>query len=60
MYKLINLDGKLVCIQKQEGNILLSIPLVDDNTDYQAYLLWCAEGNVALPAETVNQLGVSA
>jgi len=28
-----------------------SIPLVDDNTDYQAYLKWVAEGNTPLPAE---------
>ena len=27
------------------------IPFDPDNTDYQAYLLWCSEGNVAQPAE---------
>jgi len=27
------------------------IPFDPDNTDYQAYLAWCAEGNVADPAE---------
>ena len=29
------------------------IPFDPDNTDYQAYLAWCAEGNVAEPAEAV-------
>jgi hypothetical protein len=28
-----------------------SIPFDPDNTDYQAYLAWCALGNVADPAE---------
>ena len=28
-----------------------SIPCVDDNTDYQAYLKWLAEGNTPEAAE---------
>lgn len=28
-----------------------SIPFAPDNTDYQAYLAWVAEGNTPLPAE---------
>ena len=28
-----------------------SIPFAPDNTDYQAYLLWLAEGNTPLPAD---------
>jgi hypothetical protein len=27
------------------------IPMSNDNTDYQAYLKWVAEGNTPLPAE---------
>jgi hypothetical protein len=27
------------------------IPLAEDNTDYQAYLKWVAEGNTPLPAD---------
>jgi hypothetical protein len=30
---------------------MISIPLNPDNTDYQAYLAWCAEGNTPTPAE---------
>jgi hypothetical protein len=29
----------------------LYIPFDPDNTDYQAYLKWVAEGNTPLPAE---------
>jgi hypothetical protein len=30
------------------------IPFDPANTDYQAYLAWCEEGNVALPADEVK------
>jgi hypothetical protein len=30
---------------------IISIPMNPDNTDYQAYLKWVAEGNEPLPAE---------
>jgi len=29
----------------------ISIPLVPNNIDYQAYLAWVAEGNTPLPAD---------
>ena len=55
MYKLqnkITVDGSL---GQSEAVIRLSdnayIPLDPDNTDYQAYLKWVAEGNEPLPAE---------
>ena len=31
------------------------IPFVPNNTDYQAYLKWLAEGNTPLPADEVTQ-----
>jgi hypothetical protein len=27
------------------------IPFASDNADYQAYLLWCEQGNTPLPAD---------
>ena len=41
-----------VVVVKDLGNgRTLCIPFVDDNTDYQEYLEWVAEGNTADPAE---------
>jgi hypothetical protein len=51
MYKLKNLDGQLVCIEKIEEGYSHLIPIAPDNTDYQAYLKWVADGNTPLPAE---------
>jgi hypothetical protein len=52
MYKqLLDTDGSINkrMIQRVEDNA--SIPFDPDNTDYQAYLKWVAEGNTPLPAE---------
>jgi hypothetical protein len=53
MYKLIKnpITGVANVVNKQEGNILLSIPFDPDNTDYQKYLAWLAEGNEPEPAD---------
>jgi hypothetical protein len=53
MYKLIKspFDGEIRTVNKQDGNMLLSIPFNPDNTDYQAYLAWLAEGNTPEPAD---------
>jgi hypothetical protein len=56
MYKLprLNPDGT-----SQQSVIRLSdnawIPFVNDNTDYQAYLAWLAEGNTPEPADEPAQ-----
>ena len=50
MYKLIkNSEGFVNVVQRIVDNTF--IPLNPDNTDYQAYLKWLAEGNTPLPAE---------
>ena len=53
MYKLTKPaieGGQPTCILTEDG--LTAIPINPDNTDYQAYLKWLAEGNVPLAAET--------
>ena len=37
--------------EKQIGEITLSIPIHEENTDYKEYLEWVAEGNTADPAD---------
>ena len=52
-YKLLpDLNGcKNECILRSDG---ACIPCDPDNTDYQAYLAWVAEGNQPLPADEVT------
>ena len=51
MYKLLpdNSFGKATCVKRIADNAF--IPFDPDNTDYQAYLKWLAEGNTPLPAD---------
>jgi hypothetical protein len=50
MYKLYkNLQtGEIAGVLKNDN---MAIPFALDNTDYQAYLAWLAEGNTPEPAE---------
>jgi hypothetical protein len=53
MYKLSNKEGKLVSIIKDDGSgVVFLIPISEDNTDYQEYLRWLAEGNTPEPADS--------
>ena len=48
IYKLAKgMDGSTACILKSK----LCIPLDPDNTDYEEYLKWVAEGNTPDPAD---------
>jgi len=52
MYQLVNdREGNLSCIKRLSDGA--GIPLNPANTDYQAYLKWVSEGNVAQPADEV-------
>ena len=54
LYKLCNSisTGQLCSVMKDNGNgRLLSIPINEENTDYQEYLEWVAEGNTAEDAD---------
>ena len=44
-------SGENCSVSKMEGNIKINIPLNEDNTDYQTYLAWVAEGNTAEAAD---------
>jgi hypothetical protein len=51
MYKLIldKITGQNLVVKRLSDNAF--IPYDPDNTDYQAYLKWLAEGNTPEPAE---------
>ena len=53
-YQLCNLNGVLDSILVVKENQRISIPICPDNTDYQAYLKWVAEGNTPEAAETTE------
>jgi hypothetical protein len=54
MYKQIksNLTNQIEAIQRVSDGVV--IPFAQDNTDYQTYLAWLAEGNTPEPADEVG------
>ena len=50
IYKLVNnpISGELSNIRTADDRF---IPIAEDNTDYQEYLAWVAEGNTPDPAD---------
>ena len=53
IYKLIKdpMQGVVNQVKKQNGNIIIIIPFVEENIDYKEYLAWVAEGNTAEAAD---------
>jgi hypothetical protein len=51
MYKLVKTNRGNGLNRVNEDGSVTSIPFVTDNTDYQEYLKWVAEGNTPEPAE---------
>lgn len=50
MYKLLlNMSGEVGSILRLSDNAC--IPFAEENTDYQEYLKWLAEGNTVIPAD---------
>jgi hypothetical protein len=58
MYKLQKYENQIVGLQKQDGNVITSIPMDEANTDAQQFAKWLQEGNLPEAAEeggTVTQ-----
>ena len=51
MYKLLPTDGLINQKFVQRLSDGAFIPFVDGNTDYQAYLAWCEQGNTPEAAD---------
>lgn len=45
IYEIVRDEFNDYCIRATNGSHVLLIPLDEDNTDYQTYLAWVAEGN---------------
>jgi len=57
MYKLISYFGEEPKAVRKiiSDEFWIDMPFVLDNTDYQEYLAWLAEGNTPLPADEVTE-----
>jgi hypothetical protein len=54
MYKLITTQGGEGIIKTNDDGSTTSFAKNEANTDYQAFLRWCEEGNTPEPAEENN------
>ena len=59
MYKLfkdpITQQEDKIVLKVLGNGAFLNIPFVDDNTDYQEYLAWLAEGNTPEAADQITK-----
>ena len=52
IYKLLkNERDNIIGVKTIKNSLIYSIPVSSDNTDYQEYLEWVAEGNTAEEAD---------
>ena len=53
IYKLVknSITGVVDQVKTKNGDSVLIIPFNEENTDYQTYLAWVAEGNTAEAAD---------
>jgi len=52
LHKIFNFDGTTGSgVTDTESSPIKNIPFDPDNTDYQAYLAWVADGNTPDPAD---------
>jgi hypothetical protein len=52
IYKLLkNERDNIIGVKTIKNSLVYSIPINSDNTDYQEYLEWVAEGNTAEAAD---------
>ena len=49
LYKTV--EGKNAALKTNDDGSTISFIFDHDNTDYQAYLAWVAQGNTPLPAD---------
>tara|TARA_R100000030_G_C3181640_1_gene106016 strand:+ start:414 stop:578 length:165 start_codon:yes stop_codon:yes gene_type:complete len=54
MYQLMfnEIKQQVTSIKKVDGTVVTMIPMSEDNTDYQKYLEWVAQGNTPTPADS--------
>jgi len=55
LFKNDDLNIENILVLSEDGVNIKSIPKDEANTDYQEYLTWVAEGNVASPADTPEE-----